>query len=175
MVFSLQTVSRPVISLQTVKTTSVYNMPQDPGQPLLKNTRKHFVERFFSHLFFLQCANFFRLWDVRVFFVFSKKNSFFASGGRGHIVESFYLVSSPRNVDMLILKMLKSAHGRHLVRTLRMPSRFPHIMFTWISVLKRNELHGLVFRCICGHGSGKVSKKMVLPTWMAYRCCGGGW
>ena len=61
MVFSLQTVSRPVISLQTVNPTSVYNMPQDPGQPLLKNTRKHFVERFFSHRFFLQCAIFFRL------------------------------------------------------------------------------------------------------------------
>ena len=95
MVFSLQTVSRPVISLQTVKPTSVYNMPQDPGQPLLKNTRKHFVETFFSHLFFLQCAIFFRLWDVRVFFGFSKKKSFFASGGRGHIVESFQLLSIP--------------------------------------------------------------------------------
>ena len=71
MFFSLQTVSRPVIFLQTVKPTSVYNMPQDPGQPLLKNTRKHFVETFFPHLFFLQCAVFFRLWTVRVFFGFS--------------------------------------------------------------------------------------------------------
>ena len=72
MVFSLQTVSRPVISLQTVKPTSVYNMPQDPGQPLLKNTRKHFVETFFSHLFFYNVP------------------FFFASGGRGHIVESSF-------------------------------------------------------------------------------------
>ena len=61
MFFSLQTVSRPVIFLQTVNPTSVYNMPQDPGQPLLKNTRKHFVETFFPHIFFLQCAVFFRL------------------------------------------------------------------------------------------------------------------
>ena len=96
MVFSLQTVSRPVISLQTVKPTSVYNMPQDPGQPLLKNTRKHFVETFFSHLFFLQCAIFFSSMRCPGFFrFFKKKNSFFASGGRGHIVESFQLLSIP--------------------------------------------------------------------------------
>ena len=95
-VFSLQTVSRPVIFLQTVKPTSVYNMPQDPGQPLLKNARKHFVETFFPYLFFLQCAVFFRLWTVRVFFgffsVFQISNSFCASGGRGHIVESFFIL-----------------------------------------------------------------------------------
>ena len=75
MVFSLQTVSRPVISLQTVNPTSVYNMPQDPGQPLLKNTRKHFVERFFSHRFFLQCAIFFSSMRCPGFFRFFKKKT----------------------------------------------------------------------------------------------------
>ena len=57
--------------LQTVNPTSVNNMPQDPGQPLFKNTRIHFVETFFPHMFFLQCAVFFRLWSVLVFSGFS--------------------------------------------------------------------------------------------------------
>ena len=84
MVFSLQTVSRPVISLQTVKPTSVYNMPQDPGQPLLKNTRKHFVETFFSHPFFYNVPIFF-VYEMSGFFsVFQKKLLFCQWWSRTH-------------------------------------------------------------------------------------------
>ena len=51
MIFSLQTVIRPVIFLQTVNPTTFYNMAQDAGQPVLKNTRIHFVETFFPRIF----------------------------------------------------------------------------------------------------------------------------
>ena len=50
---------------------------------------------FFAPFFSTMCRFFSSMRCPGFFSVFQKKNSFFASGGRGHIVESFQLLSIP--------------------------------------------------------------------------------